>query len=147
MDDRPGFIPTFFPTFGVSGRTQAWIYGALVTIVFFVFGVALYLCMQQRKRRARTSDYEFAVLDDEDDRDDARAGTSSAGVAGRRRKARELYDAFGVSDDEPDSYSDSDDEKDYRDYELEQEEQVHGIDDGERVRGGDRQALLGRNRE
>lgn len=79
------------------------------------------------------------------------AGSSSrrAGGAGGRRKARELYDAFGASDDEEmENYSD-DEEKEYRDardYELEQEEEARGIDEGERVLGGDREALLGRNR-
>lgn len=151
MDDRPGFIPSFFPTFGVSGKTQAWIYGALVIIVFFIVGVALYLCVQKRKRRAKSSDYEFAVLEDEDDVGGVMAGSSSrrAGAAGGRRKARELYDAFGASDDEEESYSD-DEEKEYRDardYELEQEEEARGIDEGKRVLGGDREALLGRNRE
>ena len=149
--DRPGFIPPFFPTFGVSGTTQAWIYGALVIIVCFIVGVALYLCVQKRKRRAKSSDYEFAVLEDEDDEGGVMAGSSSrrAGGAGGRRKARELYDAFGASDDEEmENYSD-DEEKEYRDardYELEQEEEARGIDEGERVLGGDREALLGRNR-
>ena len=121
-------------------------------IVCFIVGVALYLCVQKRKRQAKSSDYEFAVLEDEDDDVDvAMAGSSRrAGGAGGRRKAKELYDAFGVSDDEEmESYSD-DEEKEYRDardYELEQEEEARGIDEGKRVLGGDREALLGRNRE
>lgn len=153
MDDRPGFIPSFFPTFGVSGKTQAWIYGALVIIVFFIVGVACFLCMQRRKRHAKSSDYEFAVLEDEDDGAGVMTGGSNrraGGAAGGRRKARELYDAFGASDDEDEMESYSDDEekeyRDARDYELEQEEAARGIDEGKRVLGGDREALLGRNR-
>lgn len=122
-------------------------------IVCFIVGVALYLCVQKRKRRPKSSDYEFAVLEDEDDVGGVMAGSSSrrVGGAGGRRKARELYDAFGASDDEEEMESYSDDEekeyRDARDYELEQEEEARGIDEGKRVLGGDREALLGRSRE
>lgn len=152
--DRPQFLPSFLPTFGVSGKTQGWIYGALVIIVFFISGVACYLCVQRRKRGVKSNSYEFAVLEDEEEGDVVVAGGSSrrrtAGGSGRR-KARELYDAFGASDDDEEegSYSDEDEKvhRHERDYDLEAEEEAHGIDEGRRERGGDREALLGRNRE
>jgi len=109
--------------------------------------------VQKRKRRVKSSDYEFAILEDEDDGvGGVMTGSSSrrAGGASGRRKARELYDAFGASDDEEmESYSDGEEKeyRDARDYELEQEEEARGIDEGRRVLGGDREALLGRNRE
>ncbi|KAF8469631.1 peptidase S8/S53 domain-containing protein [Kalaharituber pfeilii] len=156
-NDRPQFLPSFLPTFGVSGKTQGWIYGALVIIVLFIAGVAIYLCVQRRKRRATSSNYEFAVLEDDDyDGEGAMPGGSNrrrAAVGTGRRKAKELYDAFGASDDEEeeDIFSDDDEEKQYRnvrerDYELEVEEEIHGIDEGKREIGGDREALLGRSR-
>jgi len=108
--------------------------------------------VQKRKHRTKSSDYEFAVLEDEDDVGGVMAGSPNRRAgAGGRRKARELYDAFGASDDEEEMESYSDDEekeyRDARDYELEQEEEARGIDEGKRVLGGDREALLGRNRE
>ena len=150
--DRPIFIPSFLPTFGVSGKTQIWIYGSLVIIILFVSGLGLYLCLQRKKRKASDNDYEFTVLQDEEEAGGEGVGSSSrgagAGATGRRR-ARELYDAFGASDEDDDIFSD-DDENEYRsarDYDLEAEEQVHGIDEGRRELGGDREALLGRSRD
>lgn len=149
--DRPLFIPSFFPTFGVSGKTQAWIYGAFTIIILFVAGVAVYLCVQRRKRKASSNDYEFAVLEDEEDGAGTSGGSGSraAGTGAGRRRAKDLYDAFGASDDDGDLFSDDDDDeyKQARDYELEEEERAHGIDEGKRVIGGDREALLGRNRD
>jgi len=149
--DRPLFIPSFLPTFGVSGKTQVWIYGAFTIIIMFVAGVAIYLCVQKRKRKASNNDYEFAVLEDEEDGAGMAGGSSSraTGAGAGRRRAKDLYDAFGASDDDGDIFSDDDDDdyKNARDYELEEEEQARGIDEGKRVIGGDREALLGRNRD
>lgn len=108
--------------------------------------VAYYLFIQRRKRRVGKNgldySYEFEVLNDDDELEGPRPRDHGKGAAtGGRRKARDLYDAFGASDDEEELFSDSD-EKVYdnaRDYE---EEAAHGIDEGRRV--GDREKLLGR---
>lgn len=81
------------------------------------------------------------MLNDEDELEGPRPRESGRGAAtGGRRKARDLYDAFGASDDEEELFSDSD-EKGYDNTDYEEEE-AHGIDEGRRV--GDREKLLGR---
>ena len=90
------FLPHFFPTFGVSKRTQIWIYGALAIILLFCLGLGLYFFIQRRKRRrSEREDYEFEeLLDDED-------ATGQVGGKRTKRRAGELYDAFaGGSEDE-----------------------------------------------
>ncbi|KAI4156650.1 MAG: hypothetical protein L6R39_001077 [Caloplaca ligustica] len=115
------FLPHYFPTFGVSKRTQIWIYGALAIILLFCAGLGTYFFVQRRKRIRNSRDaYEFDVLDDAD------AGTGLTGASsGRRprRRAGELYDAFAGESDEEELLSDSDgEEKIYRDDELESED-------------------------
>ena len=89
------FLPHLFPTFGVSKRTQIWIYGALGIILLFCIGLGTYLFIQRRKRRrSEREDYEFEELLDEDNNGDA-------GGRHTKRRAGELYDAFaGGSEDE-----------------------------------------------
>lgn len=125
--------------------------------------------MQKKKRKENSGDYEFAVLQDEEEGSSALGGIGgvgssrgtgvggggrsggAGGVGGRRKKARELYDAFGASDDEEDVFSlDEDDDEKYRssrDYDLEEEEAVHGVDEGKRETGTDRERLLGSSRD
>ena len=108
------FLPSYFPTFGVSKRTQVWIYGATSVIIVFCAALGTFFCVQ-RRRRARTNraDYEFEMLGDQD-RDGATHGVSD----GRRvkRRAGELYDAFaGESDEE--LLSDGEVEEAYKDEE------------------------------
>lgn len=93
------FLPHYFPTFGVSKRTQIWIYGALAIIILFCTGLGIYFYIQGRKRRrSERDDYEFEMLEDED------AMVNGNGAASGRKKGRragELYDAFaGESDEE-----------------------------------------------
>lgn len=111
------FLPHYFPTFGVSKRTQIWIYGALAIIVLFCAGLGTYFYVQRKKRiRNSRDDYEFDVIDDED----APAG-ATGGRKGRRVKKRagELYDAFaGESDEE----LLSDGESQYQDVEEEEDD-------------------------
>ena len=120
------FLPHYFPTFGVSKRTQIWIYGALAIIILFCAGLGTYFYVQRRKRiRNSRDDYEFDVLDDED----APAG-ATGGRKGRRVKKRagELYDAFaGESDEE----LLSDGESQYRDVEEKEDDD----DDDQKNRG------------
>lgn len=93
------FLPSFFPTFGVSKRTQIWIYGALVLIVLFCMGLGAYFLMQRRKRIRNDprDDYEFEVLDTVEDN----AGMNGhTGGKKAQRRAGELYDAFAGGSDE-----------------------------------------------
>jgi len=93
------YLPHYFPTFGVSKKTQIWIYGALAIIVVFCAGLGTYFIVQRRrKNRLNRDDYEFEMVED----DDAAAGLNG-GAQGKRQKRRggELYDAFaGESDEE-----------------------------------------------
>ncbi len=104
------FLPHYFPTFGVSKRTQIWIYGALAIIILFCAGLGIYFYVQHRQRLVENQEeYEFDILGGYD----GKAGLTS-GTKGRRAKKRagELYDAFaGESDEE----LLSNDEEDYRD--------------------------------
>lgn len=115
-----------------------------MVIVLFVGVLASYLFVQRRKQKASKDgmDYEFEVLNDEDDLEGTNPGDRRrSAVPGGRRKARDLYDAFGASDDEEELFSDSD-EKGYdnaRDYD---DDEAHGVDEGRRV--GDREKLLSR---
>ncbi|KAL9602177.1 MAG: hypothetical protein Q9219_002041 [cf. Caloplaca sp. 3 TL-2023] len=115
------FLPHYFPTFGVSKRTQIWIYGAFAIIVLFCAGLGTYFFVQRRRRIRNSRDaYEFDVLDDAD----VGAGLTGAKSGRRpRRRAGELYDAFAGESDEEELLSDSDEgEKVYRDEEPESDE-------------------------
>ena len=132
------FLPSFFPTFGVSKRTQIWIYGAVVLIVLFCGALGVYFLVQRRKRLRNhpRDDYEFEMLDETD------LGRGPDGLATNKkpkRRAGELYDAFaGESDEE--MFSDADGYKDEDDIggEVEDEER------GRRPSRDDREKLLGR---
>lgn len=92
------WLPSFLPTFGVSSRTQAWIYGALGLIVTFCAGLGAWLWVMRRRRlRNNPRDtYEFEPLNP-----DEAAGLNNGREKGTRRRGGELYDAFaGGSDDE-----------------------------------------------
>ncbi|KAI1115739.1 peptidase S8/S53 domain-containing protein [Nemania sp. NC0429] len=121
------WLPSFLPTFGVSSRTQAWIYGALGLIVTFCAGLGAWLWVMRRRRlRNNPRDtYEFEPLNP-----DEAAGLNSGREKGNRRRGGELYDAFaGGSDDEEfedrEDHSslvstDSDEEGDERGHERQQ---------------------------
>lgn len=104
------FLPSPFPSFGVSKRTQIWIYGAAGLIVIFCISLAIFFWTARRKRQNALAreNYEFEMIDDQDDE-----GGKGLGKRGKRR-AGELYDAFaGESDDEV--FSDLDEEDRYKD--------------------------------
>ncbi|KAI9375980.1 peptidase S8/S53 domain-containing protein [Aspergillus egyptiacus] len=103
------FLPSFFPTFGASKRTQVWIYSAIGLIIAFCIGLGIYFQIQRRRRlRNDRDDYEFEMIEDEDE-SKAMNGSSI------RRRGGELYNAFaGESDEEP-LFSDEDDDEPYRD--------------------------------
>lgn len=115
------FLPSFFPTFGVSKRTQIWIYGSIGLILVFCAGLGTYFFVQRRKRLRNDprDDYEFELVGDDEDRGHG-PGTngSGAGTKGKRR-AGELYDAFaGESDEE--LFSDASDEEPYTDEKVDE---------------------------
>ena len=103
------FLPHYFPTFGVSKRTQIWIYGALAIIVLFCAGLGTYiLIIRRRRRRHERDDYEFEMLDDDGEGTNGHAGGKKS-----KRRAGELYDAFaGESDEDNQLLSDEEDEDD-----------------------------------
>lgn len=97
------FLPGFFPTFGVSKRTQIWIYGSIGLIVVFCIGLGAFFLIQRRKRKRNDprDDYEFEMVQGED------IDEAKQGLTGRKRNKRggELYDAFAGESDE-DVFSD-----------------------------------------
>jgi kexin len=119
------FLPSFFPTFGYSKRTQIWIYGSVGLIVVFCCALGVYFYVQRKKRLRNNprDDYEFEVLDDHDD-DSGMNGHASGKKA--KRRAGELYDAFaGESDEEV--FSDVEEEP-YRDAPHHGERLEHSTD-------------------
>lgn len=125
------FLPNPFPTFGVSKRTQIWIYGALGLIVVFIAGLGAYLFIARRKRIKESRDaYEFEVLDGDEDRDDA--GLLGAAAGGRKKRAKrggELYDAFAGESDEDLLSDDEGSEGPYRDREERYNEKFAEVED------------------
>ncbi|RAL01090.1 kexin kexB [Aspergillus ibericus CBS 121593] len=118
------FLPSFFPTFGASKRTQAWIYAAIGSIIVFCMGLGVYFHVQRRKRIRNDSrdDYDFEMIEDEDELQ-AMNGRSNR----TRRRGGELYNAFaGESDEEP-LFSDEDEEP-YRDRGISTEQERDGAD-------------------
>lgn len=92
------WLPSFLPTFGVSSRTQAWIYGALGLIITFCVGLGAWLWLVRRKRLRNNprDNYEFEPLNP-----DESTGLDGSHEKGAKRRGGELYDAFaGGSDDE-----------------------------------------------
>jgi kexin len=104
-----GYISSYLPTFGASKRTQIWIYASLAMIITFFIGLGVYFQLQRVKRRRTTAhdDYEFEMIEDEDEMQ------PMTGAPGRtQRRGGELYNAFaGESDEE----MFSDDDEPYRD--------------------------------
>ncbi|KAI2477853.1 KEX1 protease precursor [Pyrenophora tritici-repentis] len=91
------FLPNPFPSFGVSKRTQIWIYGALALILAFIAGLAAYFFIARRKRMKDSRDaYEFEVLDGDEDRDDAGL-LSGAAAGGRKKRAKRGGSGSGAS--------------------------------------------------
>lgn len=119
----PGYsLPSIFPTFGVSPRTQIWIYGAIIAIIIFCIGLGAFICVWRKRRgRADRMDYEFEMVNDED-RDGATeplsGGDGGGGGGGRRRRrGGELYDAFADGGSDEELFTDDEGEQEYRDEE------------------------------
>ncbi|OAL07308.1 hypothetical protein IQ06DRAFT_289043 [Phaeosphaeriaceae sp. SRC1lsM3a] len=110
------FLPNPFPTFGVSKRTQIWIYGALTLIILFIAGLGTYLFIARRKRMRDSRDsYEFEVLDDVEDREDTGMLGAAGGRKKRTKRGGELYDAFAGESDEDLLSDEEGDEGPYKD--------------------------------
>lgn len=105
------WLPSFLPTFGVSSRTQAWIYGAFSLIVIFCAALGAWLYIQRRKRLSNSRDnYEFELINEEES-EGLNGRGAVAGEKGRKRRGGELYDAFADgTDDEMEMFSDGDDD-------------------------------------
>lgn len=105
------WLPSFFPTFGVSSKTQVWIYGAAALIAAFCSGLAVYLYLARRKRLRNSAhdSYAFDIIDDDETEGLNGSGRMNRGQGrkGGKRRAGELYDAFAAgSEDEDDEYTD-----------------------------------------
>ena len=98
------WLPSFFPTFGVSSRTQIWIYGAAALILIFCAGLGTYLYMARRKRLRNNprDEWEFDLIEDDEAQGLRGQGRVASGARhGSKRRAGELYDAFAAgSEDE-----------------------------------------------
>lgn len=102
----------FLPSFGASKRTQVWIYASLAMIIVFFIGLGVYFQLQRVKRR-RTSaqdDYDFEMIEDEDEMHPMTGGTGRT-----QRRGGELYNAFAGESDEEMFSEDDDDDEPYRD--------------------------------
>ncbi|KAF3491813.1 kexin [Arthroderma uncinatum] len=105
------FLPSPFPTFGVSKHTQIWIYGSIGLILVFCTALGAYFWVQRRKRLRNNplNEYEFEMVAE----DEEGFPLSGAGAGGKKhtRRGGELYDAFaGGSDDEDPLFSSGEDD-------------------------------------
>lgn len=133
VSSHANWLPSFFPTFGVSAKTQIWIYGSIALILLFCISLSVYLFLARRKRLRNDSrdDYEFDLIDEDEAEGLTRGGNAQAGKKSKRR-AGELYDAFADGSDD-DVFSDDDEEP----HELGYTDSQHVIgDDDESLEGG-----------
>ena len=145
------WLPSFFPTFGVSSKTQIWIYGAAGLILIFCAALGVYLYMARRKRLRNNprGEWEFDLLE-EDEAEGLNGGgrMGAKGGKGGKRRAGELYDAFaaGSEDESEEEYEDGlegGDEREKRLYEDDDEGSgKHVIGDDEDEKGAQRGNLL-----
>lgn len=110
------FLPSPFPTFGVSIGTQLWIYAALGLIIIFFAALGIYFWAQRRKRIRNNprDDYEFEMVADDESRFPLTGG-AAGGKRAQRRRGGELYDAFAGESDEEGILNDEDEHEDEHD--------------------------------
>ncbi|TAQ91617.1 hypothetical protein B7494_g18 [Chlorociboria aeruginascens] len=140
------WLPSFFPTFGVSSKTQIWIYGSAALILIFCIGLGIYFYLARLKRLRNNprDEWEFDVLEDEE----AEGLNGGGAIGGRRgkRRAGELYDAFaaGSEDEEELEFADEGgDEREKRLYDEDEEGDLHVIgDDEDSENEGQREKLV-----
>ncbi len=106
------WLPSFFPTFGLSPHTQAWIYGSIVLIIVFCIGLGVYFYLARRRRLRNNlrDDYEFELIQDEETQGLTPNGNGNMGGKKGKRRAGELYDAFATGSDEDEPFSDGEEE-------------------------------------
>ncbi|KAG9246517.1 peptidase S8/S53 domain-containing protein [Calycina marina] len=130
---KVSWLPSFFPTFGVSNKTQIWIYGAAGLIFAFCASLGIYLFMARRKRLRNNprDEWEFDLIEGEEA--DALTGARGAAAGKKRgnRRAGELYDAFAAGTDDEESetegYADEGgDEAEKKLYDEDEEQHVIG---------------------
>lgn len=125
------WLPSFFPTFGVSSKTQIWIYGAAGLILVFCAALGVYFWMARRKRLRNNSrdGWDFDLLE-EDEAEGLNSGRRMGGKAGKggKRRAGELYDAFaaGSEDESEEEYVDGDEGGDEREKRLYEDDDDEG---------------------
>jgi len=131
-DKTSSWLPSFFPTFGVSAKTQVWIYGSIGLIVIFCSGLGVYFYMARRKRLRNNprDNYEFDIIADEEAEGLTQHGPSGGRRQKSRRRAGELYDAFAAGSEDEEDFEDSDSEKG-RGYHDKDDEERHIIGDDE----------------
>ncbi|KAE8441609.1 hypothetical protein EG329_004618 [Mollisiaceae sp. DMI_Dod_QoI] len=128
------WLPSFFPTFNVSSKTQIWIYGAAALILIFCCALGIYLFMARRKRLRNNprDEWEFDLLE-EDETEGLTGGGKKGTKKGGKRRAGELYDAFAAgSDDSEAEYLDDNEGGDEREKKL-----YESDDEGKHVIGDD----------
>jgi kexin len=131
------WLPSFFPTFGVSSKTQIWIYGAAALILIFCAGLGIYLYLARRKRLRNNprDEWEFDLIEDEEAEGLRGQGRVASARRGSKRRAGELYDAFAAgSEDESDleeEYLDEGGEAEKRLWDDTDDEPHHVIGDDE----------------
>ncbi|RFU28192.1 hypothetical protein B7463_g8128, partial [Scytalidium lignicola] len=105
------WLPSFFPTFGVSSKTQIWIYGSAALILVFCIGLGIYLYLARRKRLRNNprDEWEFDLIQ-EDEAEGLNGGTRRTRGQKTKRRAGELYDAFAAGSEDEDEFSDGDDD-------------------------------------
>jgi kexin len=139
------WLPSFFPTLGVSSKTQIWIYGAAGLILVFCAGLGVYFWMARRRRLRNNprDEWEFDLLE-EDEADGLNGGPRmTTGKKGQKRRAGELYDAFAAgSEDESDGeyVDEGGDEREKRLYDDTEEEESHVIGEDESDEEADEKA-------
>ncbi|USW54709.1 Putative peptidase S8/S53 domain, Galactose-binding-like domain superfamily [Septoria linicola] len=110
-------LPSIFPTFGVSKKTQTWIYGSIGLIFAFLIGLGVWVaCVRRKQRRVRNlSEFELVDQDDADESAPLAANGRANGKA--RNKGRDLYNAFaeGSDTDEAEAFDIGSDEEDEHD--------------------------------
>ncbi|KAH6687843.1 subtilase [Plectosphaerella plurivora] len=94
---------SWLPSFGVSEKAQAWIYGAIALIVLFCAGLGAWFLWQRKRNASNTREnYEFELINEEE-AEALNNGEKGAAAGKRRTRGGELYDAFaGGSDDDED---------------------------------------------
>ena len=99
--ENSNFLPHPFPTFGVSKKTQVWIYGAVALILVFLVALGAWFCYMRRKQRKwmARDEYGFEIVNNEED-DEGRGASSGGRRRKKNRRAGELYDAFAEGTDE-----------------------------------------------